>query len=86
MRDVILHGELEPNAPETIRKKGFDQPLIETSELLDAIGYQIVREGGGILAAGAASGDFEGSLTARWSSSKAKNFVTGRSEASRSHS
>jgi hypothetical protein len=59
MRDTILHGHLEPNAPETVRRKGFDQPLIETTGLVDAIGYQIVREGGGVLGAGAAIGDFE---------------------------
>lgn len=29
------------NAPETIRKKGFDHPLIETGELLESIRYKI---------------------------------------------
>jgi len=59
MRDRILRGDLRPNAAETVRKKGFDHPLIDTSELLGAIGHQLVREGGGILDAGAVIGDFE---------------------------
>lgn len=46
MRDKVLHGVPPPNAASTIAKKGFDHPLIETSELQDAIGYELVRSSG----------------------------------------
>lgn len=33
-------GELEPNAPSTIKRKGFDMPLIESGRLLKSIDYE----------------------------------------------
>lgn len=36
---------LEPNHPLTINKKGFDAPLIETSELKDKVAYKTSLEG-----------------------------------------
>lgn len=47
MRDKILQpGSFAPNEASTIKKKGFDHPLMDTSELLGAIGHELVREGG----------------------------------------
>jgi hypothetical protein len=37
-----------PNAPRTIKKKGFDNPLIETGFMRDNATY-VIREGGGAL-------------------------------------
>jgi len=36
-----------PNAPETIRKKGFDKPLTESGKLKDFVEYQVIKGGGG---------------------------------------
>jgi hypothetical protein len=38
-----------PNAPSTIRQKGFDQPLIETEEMKDAISYRVIKHRGSSL-------------------------------------
>ncbi len=60
IRDKILNpNSFAPNAESTIRKKGFDHPLIDTSELLGAIGHELVREGGDIVQGPAAGGEFE---------------------------
>jgi hypothetical protein len=45
VRDAIYHGEFTANAAATARKKGFDHPLIDTSELADAVGHELVRGG-----------------------------------------
>lgn len=37
-------GRLKPNAPYTIKKKGFDHPLLETSFLFDHISYKIQND------------------------------------------
>ncbi|MGN6103654.1 MAG: hypothetical protein ACTHU0_00990 [Kofleriaceae bacterium] len=47
------------NAPSTVEKKGFDHPLVETNTLRDAVSHRVVREGGGVLEAGSAIGDYE---------------------------
>lgn len=42
--DIRLSGELlmrPPNAPFTIAKKGFDNPLIETGELLGSVTFEV---------------------------------------------
>lgn len=57
--DRILRGDFEPNATSTVKKKGFDHPLIDTSGLVNAVGHQLVRGSGDIVESGAAVGDFE---------------------------
>lgn len=46
-RDVIkrqiIYGSYVANAPGTIRQKGFNRPLIETKEMLDATTYMVHR-------------------------------------------
>ena len=39
----ITSGEFPPNAPATIKKKGTNQPLIDTGTLINSIDY-VVRE------------------------------------------
>ena len=42
MKDIIENKEVPPpNKPSTIKKKGFDHPLIETGALLSKIKYKI---------------------------------------------
>ncbi len=43
MRDRLYQGRFRPNAPATVRKKGFNHPLLETSRLADAISYMLVH-------------------------------------------
>jgi uncharacterized protein (DUF885 family) len=38
-KDVIRSGSTVPNAPATVRKKGFDHPLYETELYLDNVDY-----------------------------------------------
>ncbi|MCP1236510.1 hypothetical protein NKW55_07795 [Gluconobacter kondonii] len=33
-----------PNAPSTIRSKGFDKPLIDTGHMLNSVGYEVVSD------------------------------------------
>ncbi|GBR70996.1 hypothetical protein [Gluconobacter kanchanaburiensis] len=33
-----------PNAPSTIRAKGFDKPLIDTGHMLNSVGYEVVSD------------------------------------------
>lgn len=42
-KNIIKSGnELQPNAPKTIQKKGFDKPLFETGEIMiKNLGYEI---------------------------------------------
>lgn len=42
IRDRILAKIPPPNAESTIRKKGFDHPLLETGRFLEAITYRVV--------------------------------------------
>lgn len=46
IKAYVYSGALQPNAPYTVRKKGFDQPLFETGELMDDLDYDILRMGG----------------------------------------
>ena len=48
IRDRIYSGGFTANAAATIRKKGFDHPLVESSLLADAVGYQLVRDDDGV--------------------------------------
>ena len=43
-KDIIKQGSMTPNAPLTIRKKGFDHPLWETGLLHDSVEYLISKE------------------------------------------
>ena len=36
---------LQPNAPSTVKRKGFNAPLIETSDLKNKLVYRIVKKG-----------------------------------------
>jgi hypothetical protein len=38
----IVNGQWVPNAPATVRRKGFQKPLIESGQLVNAISYEIV--------------------------------------------
>lgn len=40
----ILAGPWIPNAPSTIAKKGFDQPLIESGEMKDKMAYKLRKK------------------------------------------
>lgn len=45
MKQNILVGDrFVPNAPATIRKKGFDHPLYEHGDLVNSIKYEIIDE------------------------------------------
>ena len=59
MVDVVLRGVPPSNASSTIRKKGFDHPLIDSSGLVDAIGHEIVRGSGDTVAPAGEGGDYE---------------------------
>lgn len=37
IRDKIRNGSFTPNAPSTVKRKGFDKPLIDTGEMLTAV-------------------------------------------------
>ena len=41
LQDTITNFSDPPNAPATIRKKGFDDPLIETQRLVEHIDYEV---------------------------------------------
>lgn len=41
VKDSIRNGPWVPNAPSTIAKKGRNQPLIDTGEMLDSVTYKI---------------------------------------------
>lgn len=58
-RNALLAGIPPDNAPETIRKKGFDHPLVHTSALAGAISHRVVRESGDVLESGASASDYE---------------------------
>lgn len=56
-KDAISDGVPPPNAPATVKKKGFDKPLIDTLSLYQSISHRVVRESGDFMEAGAT--DFE---------------------------
>jgi hypothetical protein len=43
VKDEIRNGDFEPNAPSTIAKKGSDHPLIDTSQLINEVTYQVQK-------------------------------------------
>jgi len=43
VRQYVFSGALEPNAPSTIARKGFDQPLVEEGDLLSSLTYRIKK-------------------------------------------
>ena len=43
-KDIIKQGSMSPNAPLTIKKKGFDHPLWETGLLHDSVDYLVSKE------------------------------------------
>jgi hypothetical protein len=45
LKDTIREGVDPPNAASTIRKKGFDWPLIDTGEMLESITSRVESEG-----------------------------------------
>ena len=61
MRDKIYHhGNFVGNAASTVKKKGFDHPLMDSSQLADAIGHQLVRANAvDIVDAAGEGGDYE---------------------------
>jgi hypothetical protein len=50
MRQIVMEGSTKQNAPATVVRKGFDHPLVDSGTLLGAIGYELVRSGGAVLA------------------------------------
>lgn len=45
LRQVMMDWDTPPNAPTTIELKGFDDPLIESSELISNISVKTVNRG-----------------------------------------
>lgn len=45
MQKEIKNGEYVPNAPETVRKKKSDKPLIDLGKMYDGVLYQIKKKG-----------------------------------------
>ena len=43
-KDIIKQGSMSPNAPLTIKKKGFDHPLWETGLLYESVEYLVSKE------------------------------------------
>lgn len=43
VQEEIVEGGFEPNAPSTIRKKGSEQPLIDTSYMRQSVNYVVKR-------------------------------------------
>ena len=41
VKNEILYGEHHKNADSTIERKGFDEPLVETGELYDNVGFAV---------------------------------------------
>ena len=41
LRASIIAMKSPPNAPSTIRKKGFDDPLIDTGHMLNSVDFEI---------------------------------------------
>lgn len=45
LRQVMMDWDTPPNAPTTIELKGFDDPLIESSELISNVSVKTVKRG-----------------------------------------
>ena len=43
-KEIIKQGSMTPNAPLTIKRKGFDHPLWETGLLHDSVEYLVSKE------------------------------------------
>ena len=41
IKESIVKGDWTPNAPSTIKRKGFNAPLIDTTGLINAVDYEI---------------------------------------------
>ncbi len=50
VRDTIAESPFDPNAEATVKKKGFDHPLVDTGQLLEAIGHELVHGGSAVAA------------------------------------
>ena len=46
VQEEIVEGYFAPNAPSTIKKKGSDQPLIDTGYMRQSVNYVVKRRGG----------------------------------------
>ena len=46
VQDEIVNGDFAPNAESTIRKKGSEQPLIDTGTMRQSVNFVIKRRGG----------------------------------------
>lgn len=55
----ILRGDFDGNAASTVKKKGFDHPLIDTAGLVGAVGHQLVRGDGDLVEGGASEGGYQ---------------------------
>jgi len=44
MQSVMVNVDTPGNAPSTIRQKGFDNPLIETGEMMTSVSYRVVED------------------------------------------
>jgi len=42
LRDSILHGAWTPNAPSTVKRKGSNQPLIDTRRMIDSVTHEVI--------------------------------------------
>lgn len=45
MQTEIEQGDFVPNAPQTIRRKGSDKPLIDTGRMKNSVNYWVVKKG-----------------------------------------
>ena len=43
VKEYVYSGALAPNAPYTIAKKGSDQPLVDTGDLMNSLTYKVTR-------------------------------------------
>lgn len=43
IKSIIKNGETAPNAPATIKKKGFDHPWFETGTVLENVSYLVEK-------------------------------------------
>ena len=57
--DAIVDGIPPANADATVEKKGFDEPLIDTGDMLAAVGHRVVRGTGDVLEGGSSAGEYE---------------------------
>lgn len=43
MKQNVERGDFITNAPETVKKKGFNHPLVDNRGLVDAIGHELIH-------------------------------------------